>query len=126
MTHVRRTALLGMFLLLAPAISACSSHTDEEGPNADEYFYSCEDAPMGVTTFATDEAYRVFIDKIAATGLVTDETQAAHLTAPAADSTLSVATPPLFSLTAGMASRSVPAPKQAPLCPTRRSTWARV
>lgn len=126
MTHSTRAAVFGLFLLGSLA-SACHGHSDdEEGAGADEYFYSCENAPAGVTIFATDEAYRVFVDKIAATGLVTDDTQAAQLTAPAADSTLSAATPPQFAFTAGTAALDRAAPARVRVCPSRRSTWARI
>jgi hypothetical protein len=85
----------------------CGKESSEEA-NASEYFYDCEDAkkPAGLNIYATDEAYRAFQDKVAASGFKKDSAQAPKVMAPAANSTISLATPPAFSFTSGMALRT--------------------
>jgi hypothetical protein len=103
----------------------CSKGSDEEA-GASEYFYDCDDAmkPAGLTIYATDEAYREYLDKVAATGFKKDSTQAPQLMTPAADSTISVATPPAFSFTSGMTLRTKENTTPMPRTPPRRSRWA--
>jgi hypothetical protein len=113
-----------LYLLPLLSVGLCHSH-EEGGAGADEYFYDCENPnrPAGLMTFATDEAYRDFSDKVTALGLKKDDTQAAQLTAPAADSTLSLAAPPTFTFTAGMTDRSTPINSPTVRRPSR---WAQV
>jgi hypothetical protein len=112
---------LPILLLLS---SACGSGSTDEA-NASEYFYDCDDAakPAGLTVYATDEAYREFLDKVAANGLKKDNTQAPQLMTPAADSTVSLAAPPAFSFSSGMTLRTTP-PVPNVRTPPRRSRWA--
>lgn len=125
---MKRISLI--LLLVLPAACKSSSGGDDEGANADEYFYDCEDAkkPDGLTVYATDEAYRAFLDKVTAGAQKKDDTQAAKLTSPMADSTLSIATPPAFSIAApmAMAPRPTRMPNPRNLVPTQhhRSRWA--
>jgi hypothetical protein len=115
---------LAVPLLLALGAAACSKSSEAES-NADEYFYDCEDPgrPAGLTVFATDEAFREYGDKIAATGLQKSDAQAPQLTTPATGSALSIATPPVFSFTSGMAVRLDRATPGRPL-PRPRGRWA--
>jgi len=106
------------------ACGACKSSEEAEA-NADEYFYQCADSkrPDALTVFATDEAYREFIDRVTATGFMKNDGQAPMLMTPAADGTVSAATPPTFSFTAGMVLRTNDAvhPRLPPRPPSR---WA--
>lgn len=119
---MKRPVLVPLTLLL---FAFTCSHEHEDGDDANEYFYDCEDAarPAGLTIFATDEAYREFLDKVAASGFKKDSTQAPQLMMPAPDSTISSATPPAFNFSSGMTLRTrdtVPNPRTPP----RRSSWA--
>jgi hypothetical protein len=120
---------MSLLLLLVLPVGAChgTSSDGDEGANADEYFYDCEDAkkPDGLTVYATDEAYRTFVDKISATGLKKDDAQAPKLLIPMAGSTLSIAHPAGFTFTSAMAARTpaaAPVPTHTPA--RRRSRWA--
>jgi hypothetical protein len=112
--------------LLVLSSAACHK-SDEAEANADDYFYDCDDSmkPQGLTVFATDEAYRDFIDKVTAGGgFKKDDTQAPQLMSPAADATLSIAAPPMFSFSGGMTLRTKETrlnPRRAPTAPSR---WA--
>ena len=111
-------------LALAAFAFTCHSHDDEEA-GADEYYYDCEDTkkPPELTVFATDEAYREFLDKVAASGFKKDATQSPQLMTPAPDSSVSAATPPMFSFSSGMTLRTKDSvPKSRP--PRRRSALA--
>lgn len=111
--------------LLTVIASGCSNSHDHEA-GADEYFYDCEDAnkPAGLNVFATDEAYREFSDKFAANALTKNDGQAPALMTPAIGTALSVAAPPMFSFSSGMAARiDRPAPQTSPV-PRHRSRWA--
>jgi hypothetical protein len=123
---MKRPSVLALLLLILPA-GAChkSSSGGDDGANADDYFYDCEDTkkPAELTVYATDEAYRTFLDKIAASGLTKDDAQAAKLTAPAAGATLSLAAPPAFTFTSGMALRPTPV-TPVPHPNRHRSRWA--
>jgi hypothetical protein len=115
---------LALPLVLLMSGAACSSSGGGDA-NASEYFYDCDDAakPAGLTVYATDEAYREFLDKVAASGFKKDSTQAPQLMTPAVDATVSLATPPAFSFSSGMTLRTkdtVPNPRT----PARRSRWA--
>jgi hypothetical protein len=129
MSNKPLTRLTTSIALASVVAAGCHSHDDEGGNNADEYFYDCESTskPAALTVFATDEAYREFLDKVVARGLKVDEGQAAQLTAPAAGATLSAGTPPTFTFTDGGvgadAGRSRPG---GMVCPPRRSRWARL
>jgi hypothetical protein len=116
-----RLALPLTLILLA---GACKSSTEEEA-NADEYFYQCGDSkrPDGLTVFATDEAYREFIDRVTAVGFMKSDGQAPTLMTPAPDSTVSAAAPPSISFTAGMVLRTKDAAPQ-PRQQRRQSRWA--
>jgi hypothetical protein len=116
---MKRLALPVTLLLFA----ACHSH--DEGSEEVEYFYDCEDAkkPATLTVYATDEAYREFIDKVTASGFKKDNTQSPQLMSPAADSTISIAMPPAFNFTTGMTLRT-PDTVPNPRTPPRRSRWA--
>jgi hypothetical protein len=118
---MKRVSLL--LLLVLPGACHSSGSTDAEA-NADDYFYDCEDAkkPASLNVFATDEAYRTFLDKIAATGVMKDDNQAPKLSSPMADATLSLAAPPTFTFSSGMALR-LPATPARPSV-HRRSRWA--
>jgi len=117
---MKRPALPLAVLLLA---FTCGKESAEE-PGASEYFYDCEDAkkPASLTVYATDEAYREFQDKVAASGFKKDSAQAPQVMTPAADSTVSLASPPAFSFTAGMVLRTRGVVPGAP--PRRTSRWA--
>jgi hypothetical protein len=120
---MKRTALL---LLLALPVGACHKDgTDGEGANADEYFYDCENAkkPDGLTVFATDEAYRTFLDKLAAGAPKKDDAQAARLLTPMAGATLSIASPPGFTLTGPMTLGPTPGLPSPGAPKHRRSRW---
>jgi hypothetical protein len=113
-------------LPLALLVLAGACHKDDpEEANADEYFYQCADSkrPAGLTVFATDEAYREFIDRVSATSFMRSDAQAPQLMTPAGGATLSIAAPPAFTFTAGMVRRSpdqVPHPRLS----AHRSRWA--
>jgi hypothetical protein len=113
-------------LLVLPTGACHKSSTTDEGANADDYFYDCEatNKPASLNVFATDEAYRTFLDKIAATGVMKDDTQGPKLSAPMADATLSIASPSMFTFSSGMAIRTVPAPLQPHAPAHHRSRWA--
>lgn len=67
----------------------------------DEYFYDCESAPGGVSTYATDESFVELMNKQAATGVTVDATQGAVLLAPSASEPWSLETPPEISFSVG-------------------------
>jgi len=115
---------LAIPLALLVLAGACHKDSGEEA-NADEYFYQCGDSkrPAGLTVFATDEAYREYIDRVTATGFMKNDAQAPALMTPAAGGTLSIAAPPAFSFTAGMVQRT-PDAVPHPRLPPRRSRWA--
>jgi hypothetical protein len=116
---------LALPLTLLVLASACHKDSTEEEANADEYFYQCGDSkrPASLTVFATDEVYREFLDRVAATGFMKSDAQAPQLTTPAPGGTLSIAAPPAFTFTAGMTLRTKDAAPQ-PGRPPRRSRWA--
>jgi hypothetical protein len=120
MTRIQLALPLALLML-----GACHKDDPEEA-NADEYFYQCGDSkrPPSLTVFATDEVYREFIDRVTATGFMKSDAQAPQLMTPTAGGTLSAATPPAFSYTAGMVLKdAVPHPR---LPPRPRSRWARL
>jgi len=104
-------------------LGACHKDDPEEA-NADEYFYQCGDSkrPANLTVFATDEVYREFIDRVTATGFMKSDAQAPQLMTPTAGGTLSAATPPAFSFTAGMVLKDAVPHERLP--PRSRSRWA--
>jgi hypothetical protein len=113
-------------ILVVLSSGACSSSGSSPGEaNADEYFYQCGDSnkPPELTTYATDEAYRTFLDAISAGLQKQNDGKAAQLTMPMAGSMLSLSKPPSFVFTPGQASND-----GAPFGPTRtrRSRWARL
>jgi hypothetical protein len=72
-----------------------------EGPSADEYFYDCDDParPAGLTTFATDDAFKQLSTHEAMTAPIEDDQLGPRLTAPV-PGRLSAGTPPTFSFQA--------------------------
>ncbi len=113
--------------LLAGAllVSSCDDH-GSGGDDASDYFFSCDDAPGGVTVYATDESYRAILDKETAGEVEAKDAEAATLMTPASGTTLSAATPPTFVLNAPMA-RLGPAPGPVlPTAPPHRPLWRRV
>jgi hypothetical protein len=114
-----------LLILIVLSTAACSSSgSSPDEANADEYFYQCHDSslPPGLTVYATDEAYRTFLDAISAGLEKPNDGKAAQLTAPMPDTTLSISMPPAFAFTPGEASND-----RAPFgpAPARRSRWAR-
>jgi hypothetical protein len=106
-----------LWLALSLCASGCGGNDDDHGggigdPAADEYFYDCEDAskPGDLTVFATDEAFREFINKEAAAPPMKSDTLAPRLTAPMPPIKLSAAAPPLltFALTQSAARPAAP------------------
>jgi hypothetical protein len=106
------------------ALSACDEHS-HGGPAADEYFYDCENNPAGLSVYATDESFVELINKEAANGLKTDDTQAAHLTSPAPGAKLSIASPPQWMFRVGPMARGPGRGGRA--CPVARARrWDRL
>jgi hypothetical protein len=110
-------------LLSCALLAACDEHGGA-GDDAD-YFYSCDEAPPGVSVYATDESLRAILDKETAGEVRSVEAEAATLMSPAAGGTLSASAPPTFVLTAPMA-RLAPATPLPPSRPPRRPLWRRV
>ena len=106
------TAPLGA-LLLALVAGACDEHA-AAGDGAEDYFYTCDDAPDGVIVYATDESYRAIVDKESAGEVESKEAEAARLMSPASGATLSAGTPPTFVIATPMALLSPSAPAGPP------------
>jgi hypothetical protein len=117
-----KTATLLLSCLL---LAACDKH-EEAGDDAD-YFYSCDDAPGGVSVYATDESFRAILDKETAGEVMAKDAEAATLMSPASGATLSPSTPPTFVLTTPVARLSPgAAPPEGPSArPRRRPLWRR-
>jgi hypothetical protein len=117
----------GLSVLLALCAGACSSHGEEEA-NADDYFYDCRDMnrPAGLTVYATDEAYREFLDRITAVGLTKDDAQSPQLLFPAPDGTLSLASPPMFSYSEATSAARIERRAPTPTPPRARRARARL
>jgi hypothetical protein len=79
-------------------------------PAADEYFYDCEapTKPPSLAVYATDEAFKEFVNKDAAAPPMKNDALAPHLTDPVPPATLSATTPPTFTF-APMQSAAAPA-----------------
>jgi hypothetical protein len=91
------------FVLRAATVTAalvgCQA-TDDGGAEivADEFFWDCEDAarPPALTVFATDEAFKEFVNSDAASPPTRNDALAPHLTTPATPANLSASVPPTF------------------------------
>jgi hypothetical protein len=115
-----------LWLALTLCAPGCGGHDDAHGPvgelAADEYFYDCQDParPGNLPAFATDEAFREFVNKDAAAPPTVSDTQGPRLTAPMPPTKLSAASPPTLQfavMQSAAASRPAPAP------PRRAARW---
>jgi hypothetical protein len=124
---ISRAAHLPGLLLASLAVfgGACHEHA-AGGDAADDYFYSCEDAPTGVSVFATDESYRAIADKESAGEVERKDAESARLGSPASGATISIAMPPTFVIAAPMARLAPAAPSALPPRSVRKSPWRRV
>jgi hypothetical protein len=128
-TLPRRFCLSGLVIVLGLGSGAlglaCDDHGGGGGDDADDYFFSCDEAPGGVTVYATDESFRAIIDKEAAGEVEAKDAEAATLMSPASGATLTAAAPPTFVLRTPVAQLApVLPPAPLPAAP-RRPLWRR-
>jgi hypothetical protein len=113
------------WLLVGLGLIACKGGDSPASSQPDEYIIDCENLPpdAGAGTFASDENWDAFVNAEAARKVQTTAAQAPVLTAPAAGSPLSAASPPTFTF------RPTPSSARAPRhgCrPRSRSVLARL